>query len=193
MCIGKWNSIVLQQVFVQSKWSVCVKVSLSVCLGKDSGQQGTGWVQGVRFPKGASCCLARTVCGGGGHWPLLFIIFSFKHTHTHTHRFPQHSSQLSHSFSWWMNGFWSELCVAIGDDGEWMGLWECESWMRSWKSYRSLTSDQGTAVSNESLSVILTQSAEQLWGEEGGTETRVWSVVFFTLFLFGCRFTGAIC
>lgn len=176
---------------------VCVgeRVSLGVCLGKDGGQQGTGWVQGRRreirvfvFQKGRPAVL-HVQCGGG-HWPLLSII-SIIFSLLNAHRFPRHFLlpalsffQLKNEWLFGVNYVW------LRDDAEWMGLWECESWMRSWKSYLSLTSDQGTAVSNES--VILSQSAEQLWGEEGGAETKVWSVVFMRS-LFGCRFTGAIC
>lgn len=190
--------------------TACEKVSLSMCLGKDSGQQGTGWVQGrgrarrqrsgYSFStRGVLLPCTYSVCRWGAQTPytsplhfLSFIPF-WIHTHTHKHT-PFLLSTLSPPTSLILSaGEWMVFGVNyvwLRDDGEWMGLWECESWARSWKSYRSLTSDQGTAVSNESLLVILSQSAEQLWGEEGGTGTGVWSVVCT---LSGCRFMRVIC
>lgn len=129
--------------------------------------------------------------------PLHFLSFIPFWMHTHIHTWtntPIFSSELSPPTSLILSaGEWMVFGVNyvwLRDDGEWMGLWECESWARSWKSYLSLTSDQGTAVSNESLLVILSQSVEQSWGEEGRTGTGVRSMVFT---LSGCRFMRLIC
>lgn len=163
---------------------VCVgeKVSLGVCLGKDGGQQGTGWVQGRR----REIRVSVFTVWWGALTPTFYHFLPLERTPFSPALSPPSSLILS-AEEWMAFGV---NYVWLRDDAEWMGLWECESWMRSWKSYLSLTSDQGTAVSNESA--ILSQSAEQLWGEEGGAETKVWSVVFMRS-LFGCRFTGAIC
>lgn len=94
---------------------VCVweKVSLSVCLGKDSGQQGTGWVQGrgrARRQRSAYSFSTRgvllpctySVCRWGAQTPfpspLHFLSFIPLWIHTHTHSWtntPLFSSALS--------------------------------------------------------------------------------------------------
>jgi len=159
VCVMCWCGVVneTQSCISMCLYSVyvCVRenVSLSrVCLGKDSGQQGTGWVQGrgrarrersgYSFStRGVLLPFTYSVCRWGSQTPyssplhflsfIPFWIHTHKHTYTHTWtNTPLFSSALSLSLSPPTSlilsaGEWMVFRVNyvwLRDDGEWMDL-----------------------------------------------------------------------